>query len=117
MRFGWMVLIAWAAAVSTAHASFNISNRATVNVACGAHACHATTQNANINASELETMLAAGNVKLTADVGAQDIRITNSAGYASASRLTLTASRSIIFDAPFTVSGPGAVVLDLGAIE
>jgi len=92
-------------------AALTISNGATKNVSCSNGVCQATSKNAVLNASDLETMLASADVTVQSKSKAKDIELKVALSFASASRLTLDAYQSITFDKPLTVAGSGALTL------
>ncbi len=94
-----------------AHAALTVSVHATKNVSCSAGVCTATAAMAYLNVSDLQTMLASGDVKLVAPAAAKDIQISRAFHWGSASGLTLDAYRSIRVDFRVAVDGAGAVTL------
>lgn len=94
-----------------AQASLAISNKATKNVSCSAGVCTATAKSAVMNVGDLTSMLASSDVTLVSGSKAQDIESKVAFSWASASRLTLDAYRSITFERSMTVVGSGALAL------
>src|SRR5690349_18290357 len=80
-------------------------------MSCSAGVCSPTAQDAVLNVSDLTAMLATGDVKITTGNGAVTIGILSPFTWTSASRLTLDADFNVIFRAPVTVAGQGAVTL------
>lgn len=99
------------ACASSAHASVQISSRPTQNMSCAAGVCTATAQKAVLNASDLSSMLANGDVTVSGGRTAKDIYVTASLSWTSASRLTLDAYRSISFTKVLDVAGSGALTM------
>lgn len=95
----------------SANASLVISNRPTKNLSCSAGVCTATAKSAVMNANDLVTMLNASDVTLQTGSAAKDLDVKSAFSWASASRLTLDARRSIIFERSVTVAGAGALTL------
>jgi hypothetical protein len=99
------------AVTSSAEAALRLSNKPTHNVACSAGVCAATAKNAVLNVGDLAGMLATANVSVQSGSAARDIELVSSLSWASASRLTLDAYRSIGVAKPLTVAGSGALTL------
>jgi len=89
----------------------SISNKPTENMSCNAGVCTATAQKAVLNAGDLQAMLASGDVAVKTGSVAKDIEIDQPLTWASTSRLTLDAQRSITIRKPVTVNGQGAITL------
>src|SRR3954466_3994755 len=105
-----MSAMAFAAlAANAAHADVSISNKPTENMSCNAGVCTATAQKAVLNAGDLQAMLASGDVAVKTGSVAKDIEIDQPLTWASTSRLTLDAQRSITIRKPVTVNGQGAI--------
>ena len=92
-----MVLLAFLA--TPAVASVTISSAATKNVTCSGGVCSPTKSAAVLNVSDLETMLASGNVTVTTTGTAQatNIVVAASLTWSSPRNLTLSATQSIGF--------------------
>jgi len=102
--------------VNQAGAVVSISANQTHNLSCSGGVCAPTAKNAVLNVSDLETMLASGNVKVTTGSGAlakqvRDIEVWGAFSWTSASTLTLDAYRSITVNKPISDAGPGALTL------
>jgi hypothetical protein len=96
----------------SAQASVEISMAATKNMNCNAGVCSPTAKKAVLNANDLTTMLASGDVAVnTGGSVSQDIEINAALSWTSASRLTLDSYRSITFNRPLTVAGTGALTI------
>jgi hypothetical protein len=94
-----------------AQASLAISNKPTNNVSCSAGVCTATAKSAVMNVGDLTSMLASSDVALVSGSMARDIDVKSAFSWASASRLSLDAYRSITFERSVTVAGSGALTL------
>jgi hypothetical protein len=89
---------------------------------CSGGVCFPTKNAAVLNVSDLQSMLASGNVTIettgAGGVEANTIEITAALTWSNASALTLTAKKSIFVDAPVAVAGAGGVALNnSGTIE
>lgn len=111
LLLGAVTLAAAGLAAAPAQATLTISNSATKNVTCSAGICSATAKNAVLNAGDLVAMLASSDVGVRSKSKAQDIELRVALSWASTSRLTLDAYRSITFDKALTVAGSGALTL------
>jgi len=80
-------------------------------MSCNAGVCTPTDKNANLNATDLATMLAASDVKIVTGAGSYSIEISAPLTWAGDGRLTLDANQSIRFRAQVEVEGMGAVTL------
>jgi hypothetical protein len=94
-----------------ADASLVVSSGATKNVTCARKVCSATAQNAVLNVTTLQTMLAASAVKLVSGSTANDIDVEAALTWASRSLLTLDSYRSIVVNAPVSDTGPGNLTM------
>ena len=95
-----------------ARAAVTVSTSATQTVTCAAGVCSPTATNGVLNAGDLESLLASGNVEVTttgSGVQADDIRIDAPVSWPSASVLTLDAYKSVTIDKLMKVSGAGGV--------
>ena len=115
---------AYAAALSVlaavpAQADLSISTKSTNNVSCSNGVCAATAKNAVLNATDLTSLLGAGDVKVATGGGAQDIRVNASLGWSNASLLTLDAARSVTVNRTIKVQGSGglAVITNDGSVN
>jgi hypothetical protein len=104
-------LLLGALAASPAEATMVISGQATKNVSCKHGICKATRHFAILNAGDLTGMLAAGDVTVLPGIRAEDVELKVPLSWASASRLTLDAYRSILIDRTLTVTGSGALTM------
>ncbi len=97
--------------VATAQAGLTISNRPTTNVTCSGGSCAATKEYANLNITELVTMLSTSDVSVSAQAKAFYISIMNPVSWSSPHGLTLDSRRSLSILAPVVSEGGGAVHL------
>jgi hypothetical protein len=111
MRKPYLICIAMVGACTSAHAALAIRNTPTKNVSCSAGVCTSTAKNAVLNADQLKTMLASSSVRVRSEVRAEDIVADALLSWTNGSRLTLDSRRSITFERPVTVAGPGALTL------
>jgi hypothetical protein len=105
---GICVFAALLAATASADAAVKISDAATQNMSCSGGVCSPTAKSAVLNAGDLESMLASGNLTvLTAGQGveAKDINIRSSIGWSSGSTLSLDAYKSITISQPVSIAG------------
>jgi hypothetical protein len=93
-----------------AQAALNISTQPTQNVTCSGGTCTATNSIAFLNVNDLATMLAAGDVAVSTGTISNDIKVEAPVSWASATRLTLDAHRSIEFKRSVTVAGTGGAL-------
>jgi hypothetical protein len=104
--------IAAIAASVPAGAEVLISSGATANITCTSGVCTSTKKSAVLNASQLQSMLAAGNVKVTTDgAKASDILVTAGLSWVSASTLTLDAYQSVTINKAVSVTGSGGLAV------
>lgn len=97
---------------SATHADVKISSAATSNMTCSSGVCAPTATKAVLNVSDLENMLASGNVELTttgSGVQATGIQVDAPLTWSSTSTLALDAYESIMVDKPMTISGLGGL--------
>jgi len=97
--------------VATAHAGLTISNRPTHNVTCSAGSCAATKATANLNISELVTMLSTSDVSVSAVAKAFYMSIVNPVSWSSPHGLSLDARNAISIIQPLVSEGGGALHL------
>jgi hypothetical protein len=100
--------------MATAHAAVTISSATTKNISCTSGVCTPTAKNAILNAGDLATMLASGNVTVNTGTGSlarqvEDILVGASFNWTSAGSLTLDAFHSITFKQPVADNGSAAV--------
>lgn len=96
------------ASISGAQATVEISSKATANMNCSGGVCSPTAANAVLNAGDLETMLASGNVSVTttgAGVQADDIVVAAPISWSASGTLSFDAWRSIAVEAAVSVNG------------
>lgn len=96
---------------STARADLSISKKPTQNVTCSGGTCTATSSKAVLNATDLQTMLAAGDVAVKTGAATPNLQVVQGFSWTSSSRLTLDARQSITFRKAVTVAGSGALAL------
>lgn len=109
-----LLAAAFALNVASAQPAVTISSSPSLNMTCSAGICAPTSDNAVLNAGDLENLLASGNVKVTTTgpgVQASEIRTTAPFTWSSASILSLDAYKSIAIGRPVIVSGSGGVSL------
>jgi len=94
-----------------AHASVQISSRPSQNMNCTGGVCTATAQKAVLNAADLASMLASGDVRVASGKVAKDIDFAASLSWVSATRLTLDSYRSLSFTKVLDVAGSGALTI------
>jgi hypothetical protein len=94
-----------------AKADLTISSKPTQNVSCSGGVCVATDKKAVLNVDELTAMLGSGDATVSTGGIAKDIDVTAALGWASTSRLTLDADKSLIVKQPVTVAGTGALTI------
>ena len=82
-----------------------------MNMNCSAGVCSPTAKKAVLNVTDLTSMLANGDVKVTTGNGAIAITVSSPFSWASTHRLTLDAYQIVSFRAPVTVAGTGAVTI------
>lgn len=99
------------AMTTTAQAALNIVSGPTKHMSCLAGVCTATSKKAQLNASDLQTLLAAGDVVVRTGGGAVTIGVLAPVTWASTSRLTLEAQMSVHFDAPVIAEGTSSVTI------
>jgi hypothetical protein len=99
--------------VSQADASMTISKKVTANVSCTAGVCTATGMHANMNATDLSTMLASSDVTVANGALTKDIDVDAEVSWGSTHRLTLDSRRAINIFRPISVIGTGAMTLKL----
>ena len=96
---------------TAARADVTISSKPTQNMSCQAGVCTATAQKAVLNADDLAGMLASGDASVATGTVANDIELHAALSWASTSRLTLDAQRSVILKKPMSVTGTGALTI------
>ncbi len=94
-----------------AHAALRISKKPTQNVSCTSGVCVATARGAVLNAGDLVSMLASGDVTVSSASAAKDIEVAAALSWVSSNRLTLDSYRSITFSKVMDVAGSGALTL------
>ena len=93
------------------HAAVSISTKPTQNMSCSGGVCTPTAKKAVLNVSDLASMLASGDVKVSSGSLAQNIEIVAAFSWTSTNRLTLESYRSITFKKPVVVAGTGALTI------
>jgi len=100
---------------ASAHAAVIISSDATQNMSCSNGVCAPMAANAVLNAGDLQTLLASGNVAVVTTgqgVQAKDIQVKAPVTWSSGSVLTLDAFKSITIDQPVSITGLAGLALD-----
>ncbi|MGH6890497.1 MAG: GLUG motif-containing protein [Rhizomicrobium sp.] len=113
-QLGVAVMVALFSTVS-AQAAVIVSSDATQNMTCANGVCAPTASKAVLNAGDLETLLASGNVEVTTTgegVQARDITFKAPVTWSSGSVLTLDARKSIAIDRPISIAGLAGLALD-----
>src|SRR5580698_293981 len=95
---------------SQVRASVEISNAPTQGMNCASGVCAATAKKAVLNVTDLEGMLAGGDVAVASGSLAKDIEIKTALNWASSAKLSLDAYRSVVFDKAVVVAGTGAAL-------
>jgi len=112
IRDGALALAFLLAISSAAQASVLISSDPTSNMNCLGGFCQATAKKAVLNAADLANMLVGQDVTIRTGAGAVTITVMQPFAWMSSHKLSLEASESVSFQAPITVAGPGALVID-----
>jgi hypothetical protein len=102
------------AAIAPANAAVTISAGATQNMNCSAGVCAPTAKKAVLNAGDLQTMLASGNVTVTttgSGVQANDIVVAAVVSWSTSSALSIQANRAIGIDKTVSVKGMGNLAM------
>ena len=100
------------AASSSAQADVLISSAATTNIACVSGVCTPTKKGAILNVTQLQNLLASGNVTVSTDGSkASSILVSANLSWASGYSLTLDAYQSITVNKAVSVNGTGALTL------
>jgi len=97
-----------------AQANITISSHATSNMSCSNGVCAPTATDAVLNATDLEAMLASGNVKVTttgSGVQSNNIDVAAKFAWSNSNTLDFDAYQSIAVDKPIAVQGPGGLTL------
>jgi len=97
---------------SVAQAAVTISAKATANMSCASGVCAPTATDAVLNAGDLETLLASGNLTVTTTgngVQAKDIRVDAALAWANGAALTFDAWRAIAIDRQVSIDGAGGL--------
>jgi len=112
-----MVALAAASLVcgpSVAQAQLTISNKPTKNVSCSGGTCSATAARANLNVSDLVSMLSSADVSVASGSQAQNIVLAQPLSWTSAHKLALNSSHNITINAPLIVEGTSSLTLAYG---
>ena len=99
---------------AAARADVTISADATSNMSCSAGVCSPTAVDAVLNVSDLENLLASGNVEVTttgSGVQAGSIDVDAALSWPDANTLALDAYQSVTVEQPVSASGPGGLSL------
>ncbi|MGH6888439.1 MAG: GLUG motif-containing protein [Rhizomicrobium sp.] len=108
-RIGHLAALICAGLIApAAQAAVTVSSGATQNMTCANGVCAPTADKAVLNAGDLETLLASGNVEITTTgtgVQSNDITFKVPVTWSSSSVLTLDARKSITVDRPISISG------------
>jgi hypothetical protein len=110
-------LIVAALIAPAAQAAVTISSAATQNMSCSGGICAPTAKTAVLNADDLETLLASGNVTVTttgSGVQADAVHVSSVLGWSNSNTLAFEAHRSIAIDAPVSIAGLSGLTLDTG---
>ena len=99
------------AMTTTAQAALNIVSGPTRHMSCLAGVCTATSKKAQLNAGDLQTLLASGDVVVRTGGGAVTIGVLAPVTWASTSKLTLEAQMSVHFNAPVIAEGTSGVTI------
>jgi hypothetical protein len=113
LAFGGVV-IAQSVLAGVAHADVTISAATTKNMNCTGGVCAPTAAKAVLNASDLQSMLASGNVTITttgSGIEADNIVVSSPFSWSSSNSLALEAYESIAIGRAVSVSGPGGLSL------
>ena len=100
--------------ITAANAQVVISSAATQNVSCASGVCSPTASSAVLNVSDLQNMLASGNLEVTSTgsaVQVDDIEVQSAFSWSSSNSLTLDAYQSVSFTGAVAVQGSGGVSL------
>lgn len=117
-KFAIMLAVSFSAILGSAHcahADVTISSSATLNMTCSGGVCAPTATKAVLNVSDLENLLASGNVTVTTTgsggVQANDIDERAVLSWSSSSNLSLDAHRTISVDKVVSVTSLAGVAL------
>jgi hypothetical protein len=103
--------IAFAGTTIAVQAAVDISDQPTKNMSCSAGVCTPTAKRAVLNVDHLVHLLGQSDVKIVTGTGAVTIQVSAALAWATANRLTLDANCNVIFKAPVTVAGTGAMTI------
>ena len=113
----YIAALAVSTALTASHAlaDVTISSAATQNMSCAAGVCQPTATSAVLNVTDLENLLASGNVEVTTTgsggVQALNIDIAGPVSWSNGNMLSLDANESLIFTAPVDVAATGGITL------
>ena len=96
---------------AAAHADISISSKPTSNMSCNGGNCTASAPKAVLNVTDLETMLASGDVTVKTGGITNNIDIVQPLTWSSTSRLTLDAQLSAVVMKAVTVTGAGSMTI------
>jgi len=111
MKLLALIALSALALCGAARADLSISNKPTQNMSCDAGVCTATAKGANLNVTDLTSMLASGDATVKTGGGAITIQVLDGFSWTSSSRLTLDANHSVGIHKPVVVAGMGAVTI------
>jgi hypothetical protein len=97
-----------------AHAAVVISSAATQNMNCASGVCAPTSADATLNVTDLETLLASGNVEVTttsSGVQADNIVVNAPVSWSNTDTLALDAYQSITINKAVSITGAGGLAL------
>ena len=100
-----------------AHADVTISSQSTQNMTCSGGVCAPTAKSATLNAGDLETLLASGNVTVTTTgtgVQASHINVRAALSWSSTGMLSLLAKKSIEIASPVSITGLSGLTVATG---
>lgn len=110
-----LALLAGMLAAAPAGATVTISSATTQNMSCSGGVCSPTVADATLNVTDLENLLASGNVEVTttgSGVQANDIEVKAGLTWSNSSALALDANRSLFVEKPVSVDGNGGLAVN-----
>jgi hypothetical protein len=115
LRLIGFAVVASVASLSSLHADVVISSAPTANMTCSGGVCAPTANDAVLSVSDLENLLASGNVTVTttgSGVQALNILVKAPFSWSSQNSLTFDADQSITIDRTIAVTGAGGAALN-----
>jgi hypothetical protein len=106
-----LIMVPMLCIATSAYADIIISSDPTSNMSCSSGVCTPSSSSAVLNAGDLQTMLASGNVKLAAAGEPVDVDISAALSWVSTSKLTLDSYHSINVNQPIAINGGGGLAL------